>query len=270
MENCRVGDCRGAWKGRCPDCLDRRCRCYEHCSGGADQRRLGLSLRDRGGRAPRSSPRDSHRHTLIGKGSVQTIMPLGSGNGALRLTTARYFTSSGRSIQAKGISPDIEVLQEVPDELKARTTPAARLRCAATSSPKATSRPAGSPISPRIRRTTRRCTPRSISSAASRRTRRTRRTARRRSRTRVKTHKFYRAGLRARDVQGAREGQARRRAGRSALAVFEVLINIARARQGRVAPGYEKRRGSRTRVRRTMWRRELRRARDAARTRWAL
>jgi carboxyl-terminal processing protease len=52
---------------------------------------------------------------------VQTIIPLGSGNGALRLTTARYFTPSGRSIQANGISPDIEVLQEVPEELKART-----------------------------------------------------------------------------------------------------------------------------------------------------
>jgi C-terminal processing protease CtpA/Prc len=52
---------------------------------------------------------------------VQTIIPLGSGNGALRLTTARYFTPSGRSIQAKGISPDIEVLQEVPEELKTRT-----------------------------------------------------------------------------------------------------------------------------------------------------
>ena len=57
----------------------------------------------------------------FGKGSVQTIIPLGSGNGALRLTTARYFTPSGRSIQAKGISPDIEVLQDVPDELKAKT-----------------------------------------------------------------------------------------------------------------------------------------------------
>jgi carboxyl-terminal processing protease len=69
---------------------------------------------------------DQRRATVIGirsfgKGSVQTISPLGSGNGALRLTTARYFTPSGRSIQAKGISPDIEVLQEVPDELKART-----------------------------------------------------------------------------------------------------------------------------------------------------
>ena len=52
---------------------------------------------------------------------MQTIIPLGAGNGALRLTTARYFTPSGRSIQAKGIVPDIEVLQDVPDELKART-----------------------------------------------------------------------------------------------------------------------------------------------------
>src|SRR5260370_865963 len=69
---------------------------------------------------------DHKRATLVGtrsfgKGSVQTIIPLGSGNGALRLTTARYFTPSGRSIQAKGISPDIEVLQDVPEELKART-----------------------------------------------------------------------------------------------------------------------------------------------------
>jgi carboxyl-terminal processing protease len=69
---------------------------------------------------------DHRRATVIGtrsfgKGSVQTIIPLGSGNGALRLTTARYFTPSGRSIQAKGISPDIEVQQDVPEEIKART-----------------------------------------------------------------------------------------------------------------------------------------------------
>ena len=38
----------------------------------------------------------------------------------MRLTTARYFTPSGRSIQAKGITPDIEVLQDVPDEFKAK------------------------------------------------------------------------------------------------------------------------------------------------------
>jgi carboxyl-terminal processing protease len=49
---------------------------------------------------------------------VPSIIPLGSNNGALRLTTARYYTPLGRSIQAKGISPDIEVLQAVPDELK--------------------------------------------------------------------------------------------------------------------------------------------------------
>src|SRR5476649_234137 len=69
---------------------------------------------------------DHKRATILGtrsfgKGSVQTIIPLGSGNGALRLTTARYFTPSGRSIQAKGISPDIEVLQDVPEDLKAKT-----------------------------------------------------------------------------------------------------------------------------------------------------
>jgi carboxyl-terminal processing protease len=66
---------------------------------------------------------DQKRATIMGtrsfgKGSVQTIIPLGAGNGALRLTTARYFTPSGRSIQALGITPDIEVLQEVPDDLK--------------------------------------------------------------------------------------------------------------------------------------------------------
>jgi carboxyl-terminal processing protease len=69
---------------------------------------------------------DHKRATIIGtrsfgKGSVQSIIPLGSGNGALQLTTARYFTPSGRSIQAKGITPDIEVLQEVPEEITART-----------------------------------------------------------------------------------------------------------------------------------------------------
>jgi carboxyl-terminal processing protease len=68
---------------------------------------------------------DHKRATLIGtrsfgKGSVQTIIPLGTGNGALALTTARYFTPSGHSIQAQGITPDIQVLQDVPDDLKGR------------------------------------------------------------------------------------------------------------------------------------------------------
>lgn len=57
-----------------------------------------------------------HRRAIIlgtrtfGKGSVQTIIPL-SGHGAIRLTTARYYTPSGRSIQARGIDPDIVVEQ---------------------------------------------------------------------------------------------------------------------------------------------------------------
>ena len=57
-----------------------------------------------------------HRRALVlgtksfGKGSVQTIVPL-SGHGAMRLTTSRYYTPSGRSIQATGIEPDIEIVQ---------------------------------------------------------------------------------------------------------------------------------------------------------------
>jgi carboxyl-terminal processing protease len=68
---------------------------------------------------------DQKRATILGtrsfgKGSVQTIIPLGGNNGALRLTTARYYTPSGRSIQAKGVSPDIEVLQDVPADQQGR------------------------------------------------------------------------------------------------------------------------------------------------------
>ncbi|HEY1735682.1 MAG TPA: S41 family peptidase [Methylovirgula sp.] len=68
---------------------------------------------------------DHKRATILGtrsfgKGSVQTIIPLGDGNGALRLTTARYYTPSGRSIQAKGIEPDIVVMEDVPADLKGK------------------------------------------------------------------------------------------------------------------------------------------------------
>jgi carboxyl-terminal processing protease len=68
---------------------------------------------------------DQKRATILGtrsfgKGSVQTIIPLGQGNGALRLTTARYFTPSGRSIQAEGITPDVKVEQDVPKDLQAQ------------------------------------------------------------------------------------------------------------------------------------------------------
>jgi carboxyl-terminal processing protease len=67
---------------------------------------------------------DHHRATILGtmsfyKGSVRTIIPLGS-NGALRLTTARYYTPSGRSIQAKGIEPEVLVEEELPEELKSK------------------------------------------------------------------------------------------------------------------------------------------------------
>ncbi|MFC3088373.1 S41 family peptidase [Tabrizicola soli] len=60
-----------------------------------------------------------HRRAIVvgtksfGKGSVQTLIPL-RGDGAMRLTTARYYTPSGRSIQALGISPDIVVQQPAP------------------------------------------------------------------------------------------------------------------------------------------------------------
>ena len=58
---------------------------------------------------------DHHRAVLLGtrsfgKGSVQTVIPL-AGNGAMRLTTARYYTPSGRSIQGLGISPDVKVAE---------------------------------------------------------------------------------------------------------------------------------------------------------------
>ena len=62
-----------------------------------------------------------HRRAIVigeksfGKGSVQTIIPL-QGNGAMRLTTARYYTPSGRSIQALGIEPDILVRRRLPGE----------------------------------------------------------------------------------------------------------------------------------------------------------
>jgi carboxyl-terminal processing protease len=65
---------------------------------------------------------DHHRAIIMGtqsfgKGSVQTILPL-KNEGGLRLTTAEYFTPSGRSIQAKGITPDIEVHQSKVEEVE--------------------------------------------------------------------------------------------------------------------------------------------------------
>jgi len=79
-----------------------------------------------------------HRRAIIvgtksfGKGSVQTIMPL-QGDGAMRLTTARYYTPSGRSIQALGVSPDILVeqrpkVEEATDDKKTNRRSEADLR----------------------------------------------------------------------------------------------------------------------------------------------
>ncbi len=66
---------------------------------------------------------DHHRATILGtrsfgKGSVQTIIPLGEEIGSLRLTTALYYTPAGKSIQGAGIVPDIKVDQPLPEELK--------------------------------------------------------------------------------------------------------------------------------------------------------
>ena len=73
-----------------------------------------------------------HRRGIVvgtrsfGKGSVQTVMPL-KGDGAMRLTTARYYTPSGRSIQALGVSPDI-VVQQPPRRPEAEEEEAAARR----------------------------------------------------------------------------------------------------------------------------------------------
>ena len=79
---------------------------------------------------------DHHRAILLGtrsfgKGSVQTIIPL-PGHGAMRLTTARYYTPSGRSIQAKGIDPDIVVeaakIEKTPEKGEAKVATASDLK----------------------------------------------------------------------------------------------------------------------------------------------
>jgi len=95
---------------------------------------------------------DQHRAIIMGtqsfgKGSVQTIMPL-SGNGAIRLTTARYYTPSGASIQARGIIPDIEVHQanvEVLDDDPGRREADLRGRLKNDQSPDAGAKPSQPP-----------------------------------------------------------------------------------------------------------------------------
>ena len=71
--------------------------------------------------------RDNGRARIVGsrsfgKGSVQTVMPLGNGD-AVKLTTARYYTPSGRSIQARGIDPDVVLEPDATEPKLVSTTP---------------------------------------------------------------------------------------------------------------------------------------------------
>ncbi|HEY9568991.1 MAG TPA: S41 family peptidase [Thalassobaculum sp.] len=90
-----------------------------------------------------------HRRAIVlgtqsfGKGSVQTIIPL-QGYGAMRLTTARYYTPSGRSIQAKGITPDIKVEPAKIEKIEQQSRREADLRGALENSD-VTSPPATEP-----------------------------------------------------------------------------------------------------------------------------
>jgi carboxyl-terminal processing protease len=104
---------------------DQKMKFYAHPDGSAS--RYPLVVLVNGGSASGAeivagAIQDQGRGILVGtqtfgKGSVQTIIPLKDGSG-LRLTTARYYTPNGRSIQAKGIVPDIIVKPSKPEEEK--------------------------------------------------------------------------------------------------------------------------------------------------------
>jgi carboxyl-terminal processing protease len=103
--------------------LNQMQRSYAHPGDVTDGARMVLLIN--GGSASASeivagALQDHHRAIIVGtrsfgKGSVQKLIPL-SNHGALKLTTARYYTPSGRSIQAKGIDPDKVVEEQLPDK----------------------------------------------------------------------------------------------------------------------------------------------------------
>ena len=98
---------------------------------------------------------DHHRAIVMGtksfgKGSVQTIIPL-AGHGAIRLTTARYYTPSGRSIQAKGIEPDINVPQSKVEAIESAPGRSEADLRGALSNPENRSTPGARPTTPGTR-----------------------------------------------------------------------------------------------------------------------
>ena len=111
-------------RGRNPEEIERHSAQKGDLSGGKP-----LVVLINGGSASASeivagALQDHRRATVIGtrsfgKGSMQTIIPLGN-EGAIRLTTQRYYTPSGRSIQAKGIDADIVIEQPLPPELQGK------------------------------------------------------------------------------------------------------------------------------------------------------
>ena len=130
VANCFIGDGAGnpaivSIKGRSPEAN----RVFNATLGNKEARYPMVVLIN-GGSASASEivagALQDHKRALImgtqsfGKGSVQSIFPM-KGNAALKLTTARYYTPNGRSIQARGIVPDIEVANVIPLPAKAKT-----------------------------------------------------------------------------------------------------------------------------------------------------
>jgi carboxyl-terminal processing protease len=104
----RVNDARFSMNAQPGDVLDGKPMVVLVNSGSASASEIVAgALQDHG----RALLVGSH---TFGKGSVQTVMPLSNGR-AIKLTTSRYFTPSGRSIHEVGINPDVEVLREVGD-----------------------------------------------------------------------------------------------------------------------------------------------------------